>query len=157
MNASKKREGIRIRAPQPEDAAALARLSTQLGYPATPEQVAPRLDAILRDPAAVFFVADRESGGVAGFIHLIHEHLIETDPRAEVAGLVVDEDCRGLGVGRALMARAEQWALERGCRYVNLRSKMSRAAAHAFYESLGYEHYKSQKAFRKESKPPKVR
>ncbi len=155
MNAPKKREKIRIRVPRIEDAAALARLSTQLGYPATPEQVVPRLERILRDPAAVVFVAERESSDIAGFIHLLHQHLIEVESRAEVAGLVVDEACRGLGVGRALMARAEEWALERGCRVVNLRSKMSRAAAHAFYEGLGYEHYKSQKAFRKELKVPK--
>ncbi|MFZ0820948.1 MAG: GNAT family N-acetyltransferase [Candidatus Acidiferrales bacterium] len=149
MNAPKIREEIRIRAPRIEDAAALAQLSTQLGYPATPEQVVPRLERILRDPTAVIFVAERASGGVAGFIHLIHQHLIEFDPCAEVAALVVEEDCRGQGVGRALMARAEEWALERGCRFVHLRSKMSRAAAHAFYEGLGYEHFKTQKAFRK--------
>jgi hypothetical protein len=53
------------------------------------------------------------------------------------------------------MARAEEWALERGCRFVHLRSKMSRAAAHAFYEGLGYAHFKSQKAFRKDLKPTK--
>ncbi len=153
MNAPKKREKIRIRAPRIDDAASLARLSTQLGYPATPKQVVHRLEAILRDPAAVIFIAELEAGGVAGFIHLLHEHLIESDPRAEVAGLIVDEDCRGLGVGRALMARAEEWALERGCRFVNLRSKLSRAAAHAFYETLGYENYKTQKAFRKDVKP----
>jgi len=150
VNAPKKREEIRIRAPRTEDAAALARLSTQLGYPAMPEEVVRRLDGILRDPMAVMFVAERESGCIAGFIHLLHQHLVECDPRAEVAGLVVDDDCRGLGIGRALMARAEEWAAERGCRFVNLRSRVSRAAAHAFYEGFGYEHYKTQKAFRKE-------
>jgi hypothetical protein len=62
MNAPKKREEIRIRAPRIEDAAALARLSTQLGYPAAPEQVVPRLQGILRDPTAVIFVAERSSG-----------------------------------------------------------------------------------------------
>jgi GNAT superfamily N-acetyltransferase len=156
MNASTQREEIRIRAPRTDDAVALARLSTQLGYPATPEQVVPRLEGILRDPMAVLFVAERASGEVAGFIHLMRQHLIEYDPRVEVAALVVDENCRGLGIGRALMARAEEWAVERGCRYVNIRSKLSRAAAHVFYEELGYEHYKSQKAFRKDLKPPKA-
>jgi GNAT superfamily N-acetyltransferase len=154
MNAPKKRDEIRIRAPHIEDAPTLAQLSTQLGYPATPEQVVPRLQGILRDPNAALFVAERESGGVAGFIHVMHQHLIEYDPRAEIAALVVDEECRGSGVGRALMARAEEWALERGCRFVHLRSKISRAAAHAFYESLGYEHFKTQKALRKDLKLP---
>jgi ribosomal protein S18 acetylase RimI-like enzyme len=101
MNAPKKNEEIRIRAPRITDAANLARLSTQLGYPATPEQVVSRLQGILSDPNAELFVAERASGGVAGFIHLMHQHLIEYDPRAELVALVVDEDCRGQGVGRA--------------------------------------------------------
>jgi GNAT superfamily N-acetyltransferase len=156
MNAPEKREEIRLRAPRTEDAAGLARLATQLGYPATPEQVVPRLKAVLRDPNAAVFVAERVSGGIVGFIHLMDQHLIEYDQRMEVAGLVVDEECRGMGVGRALMARGEEWAIERGCRHAIVRSKISRAAAHAFYEGLGYEHYKSQKAFRKDLKAPKA-
>jgi GNAT superfamily N-acetyltransferase len=156
MNAPKKRDEIQIRVPRTEDAAALARLATQLGYPSSQEQVVLRLKNVLHDPNAAVFVAERASGGVVGFIHLMHQHLIEYDQRVEVAGLVVDEECRGLGVGRALMARAEEWAAERGCRYAIVRSEISRAAAHAFYEGLGYEHYKSQKAFRKDLKPPKA-
>jgi GNAT superfamily N-acetyltransferase len=155
MDASKKRVEIRIRTPRIEDAASLARLSTQLGYPATPEQVIPRLEGIIRDPMAVLFVAEMESGNAVGFIHVMHQHLIEYDPRAEIAALVVDEECRGLGIGRALLARAEEWALERDCRVLHLRSKISRAAAHAFYEGLGYEHFKTQKAFRKDLKSRK--
>jgi len=155
MNPAKNQMEIRIHAPRMKDAAALARLSTQLGYPVAPEQVVARLQGILRDPNAAVFVAELASGGVFGFVHLMHQQTLECDPRVEVAALVVDEDCRGQGVGRALMARAEAWARERGCRFVNLRSKMSRAAAHTFYASLGYEHYKSQKAFHKELKPAK--
>jgi GNAT superfamily N-acetyltransferase len=47
------------------------------------------------------------------------------------------------------MAHAEKWALEHGCRIVHLRTNLKRAGAHAFYERLGYEHFKTQKAFRK--------
>lgn len=95
-------------------------------------------------------VAELPSGEIAGFAQFIHQRLIESDPRVEVAALVVDESLRGHGVGRVLLAHGERWARERDCSSVNLRSNVIRAAAHAFYERAGYHHYKTQKAFRKE-------
>ena len=44
-------------------------------------------------------------------------------------------DLRGLGIGRALMARFEQWARDRGCALVALATR--RAAP--FYHALGYQ------------------
>lgn len=90
------------------------------------------------------------SGKVAGWMQLLDQLVLETGARTEVAALVVDETARRGGVGRALMTVAEQWARKRGSKFVNLRSNHKRAIAHAFYESIGYMHYKSQKAFRKE-------
>jgi GNAT superfamily N-acetyltransferase len=89
------------------------------------------------------------SGELAGFMELVVERLIDAAPRVDVAGLVVSKAHRGRGIGRALMAHAEKWAIERGCRIVHLRTNLKRAGAHAFYERLGYEHFKTQKAFRK--------
>jgi GNAT superfamily N-acetyltransferase len=150
MSAPRVATNFQLRFARAEDAPALARLSAQLGYPATPDQISARLADALREPAAAVIVAEAPTGEVVGFIHLLHQFLIESDPRVEVAGLVVDESRRGAGVGRLLMARAEQWARERGCHSINLRSNVTRAAAHAFYERLGYRHYKTQKAFRKD-------
>ena len=72
-----------------------------------------------------------------------------TEARVEVAGLVVDEKCRGRGIGRALMGRAESWAREHGCAMVSLRSNVIRSEAHAFYQGLGYSLVKTQHAFRR--------
>jgi GNAT superfamily N-acetyltransferase len=71
------------------------------------------------------------------------------DPRAEVAGLVVDASCRSRGIGAMLMARTEEWAREHGCAAVTLRSNVIRERAHRFYERLGYQIVKTQKSFRK--------
>jgi GNAT superfamily N-acetyltransferase len=150
MSAPAPAANFKIRAAHAEDSAVLARLSAQLGYPATPDQVSARLNEVLRDPSGAIFVAETSSGEVAGFIHLLHQSLIETDMRTEVAALVVDEVVRGSGVGRAQMARAEEWAREHGCHNINLRSNVIRAGAHYFYERIGYRHYKTQKAFRKD-------
>lgn len=154
MNASAKIKEVRIRPARREDSASLAKLSGQLGYPATAEIIASRLDAAAQDSTSIVLVAELPSGEIAGFSQFVHQRLIEADPRAEVAALVVDESLRGRGVGRLLLAHGEQWARERGCKFVNLRSNVIRAAAHSFYERLGYSHYKTQKAFRKDLSEP---
>lgn len=150
MNASKQAPTFNLRAARAEDSAALAVLSTQLGYPVSLEIISIRLANALRDPTSAIVIAESPSGDVVGFVHLLHQFLVESDPRVEIGALVVDESSRGKGVGRLLMARGEQWARERGCRCVNLRSNVIRAGAHAFYERIGYRHYKTQKAFRKD-------
>jgi GNAT superfamily N-acetyltransferase len=127
----------------------LARLSAHLGYAVSAEEIAARLARIARDPAAAVFVAEN-SGGMVGWIQLLEQHVLELGSRVEVAALVVDESVRRAGVGRRLMDYAEQWGRARGCEFVNVRSNVKRAVAHAFYQGLGYRHYKSQKAFRKD-------
>ncbi len=54
---------------------------------------------------------------------------------AWVEEIMVREDLRGQGVGRALMDAFEMWASDRGDRLVGLATR--RAAA--FYDALGYE------------------
>jgi GNAT superfamily N-acetyltransferase len=69
--------------------------------------------------------------------------------RAEVNGLIVAAGQRGAGAGAKLLEAAEEWARRHGCRGMNVRSNVIRERAHGFYERSGYEHYKTQKAFRK--------
>lgn len=140
---------ICVREARIADAEDLARLSGQLGYEVPARIIAARLKKLAKDPMAAVFVAE-VSGRVAGWMQLLDQLVLETGARTEVAALVVDENFRRGGVGRKLMEQAEKWARERGSKWVNLRSNHKRAVAHAFYESLGYRHYKSQKAFRKE-------
>ena len=44
---------------------------------------------------------------------------------------------------------AEDWACQHDCPSMSVRSNVIRDRAHKFYERQGYEHYKTQKAFRK--------
>lgn len=141
-------KAIRVRAARLADAPELARLSGQLGYEVPKAAIAARLKRLAKDPRAAVFVAE-VSGKVAGWMQLLDQLVLETGARTEVAALVVDETARRSGVGRVLMQFAEQWGRKRGSKFVNLRSNHKRAIAHAFYESIGYTHYKSQKAFRK--------
>src|SRR6267154_4044006 len=74
---------------------------------------------------------------------------LESEVRAEVNGLVVAEGQRSLGAGARLLAAAENWARKHGCKNMSVRSNVIRERAHKFYERDGYEHYKTQKSFRK--------
>ncbi len=87
--------------------------------------------------------------GLIGWVHVGVSHLLESDIRAEVNGLIVAEGQRSAGAGAKLLEAAEEWARRRGCRGMNVRSNVIRERAHRFYERQGYEHYKTQKAFRK--------
>lgn len=132
-----------------EDLEAAARLATQLGYPSTAEQIGRRFRALSESEDARVFVAEGPDGNAVGWVHVFGRRLLESDADAEVGGLVVDEQFRGRGIGKALMASAEAWARERGYSLVSVRSNVIRTEAHEFYKRLGYEITKSQYKLRK--------
>jgi GNAT superfamily N-acetyltransferase len=141
--------GVTIRFATIDDAEAVARLSDQLGYPSTKEETIRRLLQVTGQSGHAVYVAEAD-GMLIGWVHVFVNHSLLADTPTEVAGLVVNENYRGHGVGRVLMEKAERWAQEQGCRSVRLRSNVMRARAHAFYERLGYRVIKSQKAFCKD-------
>jgi len=59
--------------------------------------------------------------------------------RAQVEGVRVARQARGLGVGRALLEWALERARERGCVLLQLTSDKRRPDALEFYLSLGFE------------------
>jgi GNAT superfamily N-acetyltransferase len=140
---------IKIRKALRKDAEQLAELTTQLGYPSTPAELRTRLSQLRPAGKHTVFVADVPGTGVIGWLHVSATNLLEIDLRAEVNGLVVAEGQRSLGAGAKLIAAAEDWARRQGCKTMNVRSNVIRDRAHKFYERQGYEHYKTQKAFRK--------
>lgn len=150
MNAHAPKTSAVVRRGRREDAAAIADLAGQLGYPSTPQQIEKRLERVLADSEHALFVAELPGGRMGGWLHAFGYHVLESDPRAEVAGLVVDETQRGMGVGRLLMQSAEDWARDKGYPAVKLRSNIVRHAAHAFYQRMGYKIPKTQHVFQKD-------
>jgi len=145
----KQKPALKIRRAKPSDAPRLAALSGELGYPATPRDIARRMRKLASSLRDALFVAEASEAGVVGWIHVSVNHLLEVGTRAEINGLVVAEDHRSLGGGALLLDAAETWARARGCPAMSVRSNVIRERAHKFYERQGYEHYKTQKAFRK--------
>ncbi len=129
-----------IREATQGDAAAVAALLGELGYPSSPAQAAERIGRIAADPSTCVLVAevDSELAGV-GALHV--QNLVERDePGCEVAGLVVGHRFRRHGIGELLMQALEDEARRRGGKVMVLNTAHRRADAHAFYEALGYDH-----------------
>jgi GNAT superfamily N-acetyltransferase len=59
-------------------------------------------------------------------------------PVAEIESVVVDERCRGRGIGEALVRFCIDAARTAGCFRVQLTSNATRKDAHRFYERLGF-------------------
>lgn len=136
-------------APRParaEDAAELARLAGQLGYPSDAVRMAARLESLLADPRQWLRVVDAH-GCLAGWITAERRLTLESGWRVEITGLVVDAAARRSGVGGALVAAAEAWARQQGLDTVTVRSNVAREASHPFYLSLGYLRRKSQHVY----------
>ena len=136
----------RIRPGRAADAAAMAALCTELGYPSSEAQVRERL-LRLEDVDHGLFVAEGAGGDLAGVIAVHTRLLLEDDPFAELTVLVVTQDARGEGIGSALVAEAAGWARTRGLRRVWVRVNVVREATHRFYESLGFRLYKQQRIY----------
>ena len=149
MTANENVKLLKIRRAKSADAPRLAELSGQLGYPATAAQLKQRLRGIQPASLHAVFVAESSKDGIVGWLHVSKQHLLESENRAEVNGLVVAEGQRSLGAGARLLAAAEDWARKHGCKSMSVRSNVIRERAHSFYERNGYEHYKTQKSFRK--------
>lgn len=141
---------VTVRQMRTDDAAAVADLTTQLGYAATDDEIRRRYDLIKDRWDARLFVAQHSGKTVVGWIHVQATYLLECDARAEIWGLVVGKNARGTGVGRRLVDAAEEWALMRGLGVIVLRSNHLRVEAQGFYEHLGYKVTKTQNAFRKD-------
>jgi len=132
-----------------EDVDRVADLLTQLGYPATAQQVARRCTLFDGRGDQALLVAD-DGNGVVGWMHVGAHPSLESDESIEILGLVVADGQRSRGIGAALVSAAESWALERGCRVIRVRSRVTRDRAHAFYERGGFQRIKTQHCFEKQ-------
>jgi GNAT superfamily N-acetyltransferase len=127
-----------IRDASPGDAAAVAALLDELGYPAPEKDVRRRLERLPIDRATRVLVA-QVGGEVAGLIatHVV-PRLEDDRPSCRVIAIVTAQRHRRAGVGSALMARAEGEARARGAFRLDLSSGEWRDDAHAFYERMGF-------------------
>jgi GNAT superfamily N-acetyltransferase len=139
---------VSIRPATTDDVAALRELLAQLGYPLGAAEVRRRYDAVAGSADHVMMVGV-DDGRVTALCHMYVRPALDKPPEVVVQALVVDQASRGLGIGKLMMTAAEAYATDRGFTSVALGSNVSRSAAHAFYESLGYRNEATSHQFRK--------
>jgi GNAT superfamily N-acetyltransferase len=147
LTAAERDVGV-LRRARPDDAAAIASLSGEMGYPATAAQVLPRLETVSGRPDELVLVAEpAPRGRVGGWVHVFGAVRLESPPYAEIGGLVVAAAARSGRIGEALLAAVHVWADRCGYADVRVRSNAVRERAHAFYLRCGYTLMKSQRVF----------
>ena len=139
---------VEIRPIVPADAEAAARLSGEFGYPTDATTMRQRIEELSASADHGAFVACK-AGQVIGWIHVSAVQHLQSDPRAEIGGVVVADHARSGGIGAQLIARAEQWARDAGFASIVVRSQIMRDAAHRFYLREGYSHTKTSAVFTK--------
>ena len=87
------------------------------------------------------FVCERPDAGLCGLVEVsIHDTApgCKTDRIGYLEGWYVDPDCRGQGVGRELVRRAEAWAKSEGCLEMASDTDPGYPVSPAAHAALGY-------------------
>ena len=90
---------------------------------------------ILKDPAAICIVAEKEETIVGYLIGFDHRAFYANGRVSWVEEIFVREELRKQGIGNELMDRFETWCIERGSKLIALATRR----ASGFYNAIGYE------------------
>jgi aminoglycoside 6'-N-acetyltransferase I len=145
---------LTIRPVQPADAEGWLRLRSQLWPEGSAvehrDEIEAFIDGRAGEPLAVL-VAERR-GALVGFAELSIRSCAEgchTNRIAYLEGWFVPPEQRRQGVGRALVAAAEKWALEAGCTEFASDTAAGNAASAAAHAAVGFENAGTVVCFRK--------
>ena len=120
------------------DAEPIASLLTELGYASAAADVVDRVQRSPYSGTSWLLLAQSENDVVG----LVSAELVPYFPNGStvcrVTALVVAARYRHQHLGEKLLARAAEFARERGCSGIELTSAHYRLDAHRFYERLGF-------------------
>jgi GNAT superfamily N-acetyltransferase len=129
---------LAIRAAKAKDSASLVQLIALLDHQADEAGVRKRINQLARDKLAPLVATlDKQAIGLCGIDEMVAIH--RDQPVGRINILVVAERARGQGIGRKLVAAAEDILRDRGCGLVEVTSNDRLAEAHAFYRHMGYD------------------
>jgi N-acetylglutamate synthase-like GNAT family acetyltransferase len=84
-------------------------------------------------------VLEHEASIVAtAYLNVVPNLTRSSSPYAVIENVVVDEELRGTGLGKALMAATLDRAWAEGCYKVMLMTGSNRPSTHAFYRACGF-------------------
>lgn len=90
-------------------------------------------------PNSYLFVAEDDGGERVGFLHL--QKVVDFftgQPNCHISDLAVAPSREGQGIGRALLAYADEWAREHHCKLVTLAAFPGNERARGLYEKHGF-------------------
>jgi ribosomal protein S18 acetylase RimI-like enzyme len=131
----------RLTRSTPDLLEAMGRLVPQLSARRQPPSESD-LTAMLGDERLHLLVGRSAAGCIQGMAVVVF-YRVPTGLRARIEDVVVSEEVRGQGLGRALLLRAIQSAQEAQAHAVDLTSNPSRRAANALYLQLGFQLWKT--------------
>ena len=137
---------IKIREINANDASAVSELSVQLGYTLSVVETREQIEKVIATYGHCAFVAVAQEK-IVGWIHAFTAITIESKPFVEISGLVVNEYCRSMGIGKKLVTRIREWAIEKGISSLRVRTNTKRLETHLFYSRIGFKELKEQKVF----------
>lgn len=109
-------------------------------------------DPALMPTLQAVFVCARETGGLCGFVEVgirPYAEGCETNRVGYVEGWYVDPDQQRQGIGRQLVAAAEEWARNQGCTEMASDAELDNTLSQQAHQRLGYEEVGRSVHFRK--------
>jgi aminoglycoside 6'-N-acetyltransferase I len=142
----------KIRAYTDSDWSEWLRLSAALFPDAASEELIADMRAFVARADSQVIVAARADGRLAGFVEVGTRSVADgcvTSPVGYIEAWFVDPDVRRQGIGLALLAAAEGWAQECGCREIASDALIDNVVSHAAHRRAGYEEVDRVVQFRK--------
>lgn len=96
---------------------------------------------LARRDAAVFVIERDDSDSLAGFVEVGARSIVDgctSSPVGYIEAWYVDADIRRTGFGRALLQRAEEWAVEQGYTEMGSDALLENDTSHAAHKRCGY-------------------
>jgi GNAT superfamily N-acetyltransferase len=139
---------MKVRKALKTDVVDVYELTGELGYVVDKKSFNTSFDSLIDNQGHAVFVAE-DSGRVVAYIHVLLKELLITMDTVEIGELIVHEKYQRKGIGRQLVAMAENWATENGYKNVVVGSSNKRTVSHLFYQKIGICYWKEQKLYNK--------
>ena len=128
----------RVRTVTPEIVTALERLVPQLTSNNRAPSSADLMDLVGSESNTLLVVREPDGKGEIVAAACLAVYRVTTGIRAVIEDIVVDEECRGRGIGEALLRHLMVLAKSAGAPGVSLTSSPRRAAANRLYVRMGF-------------------
>ena len=133
-----------------EDAQEVAEIcKVALDYDVDVENVKRQIEKLTNDKKQHIIIGyeDENTRKIIGFVHAQMYESFYSDLGLNILGLAVNPDFQGKGIGKKLMSKLENYAVDNNISFIRLNSALKREDAHKFYEHIGYTCDKVQKRF----------